>query len=56
MIINYLAAHGEMTEQDVQKLLDVKKTRAFNIVKGLREMHLVETIGKGADKKIVLLK
>lgn len=55
-IINYLAAHGEMTELDVQKLLDVKKTRAFNIIKGLREMHLVETVGKGADKKIVLVK
>ena len=56
MIINYLAAHGEMTELDVQKLLNVKKTRAFNIIKGLREMHLVETVGKGADKKIVLVK
>ena len=55
-IINYLATHGEMTEQDVQKLLDVKKTRAFNIIKGLREMNLVETVGKGADKKIVLVK
>lgn len=55
-IINYLSAHGEMTELDVQKLLDVKKTRAFNIIKGLREMHLVETVGKGADKKIVLVK
>ena len=55
-VFNYLAAHGEMTELDVQKLLDVKKTRAFNIIKGLREMRLVETVGKGADKKIVLVK
>lgn len=45
-----------MTELDVQKLLDVKKTRTFNIIKKLREMRLVETVGKGADKKIVLVK
>jgi len=56
LIINYLAAHGEMTELDVQKLLDVKKTRAFNIIKRLREMNLVETVGKGAEKKIVPVK
>lgn len=53
-IMNYLTEHREMTELDVQRLLDVKKTRAFNLIKTMKEKQLVESVGRGADKKIIL--
>ena len=55
-ILDYLDEHGEMTELDVQQLLGVKKTRAFNLIQALKSAQLVEVIGRGADKKIVKVK
>lgn len=55
-ILDYLDKHGEMTELDVQQLLGVKKTRAFNLIQALKSAQLVEIVGRGADKKIVRMK
>ncbi len=55
-ILDYLDEHGEMTELDVQQLLGVKKTRAFNLIQTLKSAQLVEVVGRGTDKKIVRLK
>ena len=55
-ILDYLDEHGEMTELDVQQLLGVKKTRAFNLIQALKSAQLVEVVGRGADKKIVRVK
>ena len=51
-ILDYLDEHGEMTELDVQQLLGVKKTRAFNLIQAMKSAQLVEVVGRGADKKI----
>ena len=56
VILDYLDEHGEMTELDVQQLLGVKKTRAFNLIQALKSAQLVEAVGRGADKKIVRMK
>lgn len=55
-ILDYLDEHGEMTELDVQQLLGVKRTRAFNLIQTLKSAELVEVVGRGADKKIVRVK
>ena len=55
-ILDYLDEHGEMSELDVQRLLGVKKTRAFNLIQALKSAQLVEVVGRGADKKIVKVK
>lgn len=51
-ILDYLDEHGEMSELDVQQLLGVKRTRAFNLIQVLKSAQLVEVVGRGADKKI----
>ena len=56
VILDYLDEHGEMTELDVQQLIGVKKTRAFNLIQALKSAQLVEVVGRGADKKIVRVK
>ena len=53
-IVNHLGEHKEMTEIDVQKLLGVKKTRAFNIIKELKDEGIISVIGRGDDKRIAL--
>ena len=53
-IVNHLGKHKEMTEIDVQKLLGVKKTRAFNIIKELKDAGIISVIGRGDDKRIAL--
>ena len=53
-IVNYLGANKEMTEIDVQQLLGVKKTRAFNIIKEMKEAGVISVIGRGDDKRITL--
>lgn len=53
-IVNHLGANKEMTEIDVQKLLGVKKTRAFNIIKELKDAGIISVIGRGDDKRIAL--
>lgn len=55
-ILDYLDEHGEMTELDVQQLLGVKRTRAFNLIQALKSAQLVEVVGRGTDKKIVRMK
>lgn len=55
-ILDYLDEHGEMTEFDVQQLLGVKRTRAFNLIQALKSAQLVEVVGRGADKKIRRMK
>lgn len=55
-ILDYLDEHGEMTELDVQQLLGVKKTRAFNLIQAMKSAQLVEVVGRGVDKKIVRMK
>ena len=50
-ILDYLAKHKEMTSDDVRRLLHVKETRAYVIMKQLSDAGLVEIIGRGKDKK-----
>lgn len=50
-VMDYLAEYGEMTDEDLQELLNVKKTRAYLLARQMNENGLIEIVGRGASKK-----
>ena len=53
-VLDYLAEYGEMTDEDLQELLNVKKTRAYLLARQMRENGLIEIVGRGTEKKYKL--
>lgn len=54
MVIDYLTEYGEMTDEDLQELLNIKKTRAYLLARQMNENGLIDIIGRGAAKKYKL--
>ena len=50
-VLDYLADHGEMSEEDMETLLGIKKTRAYILTRQMSERGLIEIIGRGAGKR-----
>jgi ATP-dependent DNA helicase RecG len=50
-VLDYLEEYGEISDEELQELLNVKKTRAYLIARQMSEGGLLEIIGKGAGKK-----
>jgi len=50
-VISYLTEYGEMTDDDLQELLNIKKTRAYLLARQMNENGLIEIVGRGAGKK-----
>ena len=55
-VLKYLEERGEMTEHDLQKLLDIKKTRAYLLARQMQEKGLIQIIGRGETKRYKLKK
>lgn len=53
-VLDYLAEYGEMTDEDMQELLNIKKTRAYLLARQMNENGLIDIIGRGAAKKYKL--
>lgn len=53
-VLSYISEHGQITDAAVQSILGVKKTRAFELMKQMRSMELVQMTGRGAEKKYLL--
>ena len=51
VVLDYLAEYGEMTDEELQVLLNIKKTRAYLLTRQMSENGLIEIEGRGADKK-----
>ena len=49
-ILDYIREHGQITDEETQALLELKKTRAFTLSKQMREMGLIEVEGRGKAK------
>lgn len=49
-ILQYIERNGAITEETVQKLLGVKRTRAYVILKEMRDSGLIEVQGRGQNK------
>ena len=51
MVMDYLTEYGEMTDEDLQELLNIKKTRAYLLARQMNENGLIDIVGRGAAKK-----
>ena len=54
VILDYLTEYGEMSDEDLQELLNVKKTRAYLLARQMNENGLIEIVGRGVEKKYKL--
>lgn len=54
-VLSYLSENGSIAEDTVQTLLGIKKTRAFDLMKQMRQMELIQVIGRGAGKRYMLV-
>ena len=53
-VMDYLAKYDEMTDEDLQELLNIKKTRAYQLARQMHENEQIDIIGRGASKKYKL--
>ena len=51
--MQYISENGEITEDITQKLLDVKRTRAYVILKEMCDKGFIEVHGRGQKKKYI---
>ena len=56
ILLDFLKEHEGISDEKVQSLLDIKRTRAFNLTKQMSELGLVSIIGRGKNRKLVLNK
>ena len=54
-IVDFINEKGKITDPEIEALLGLKKTRAFTIAKRMRDMGLIEAVGRG-DGKVYVLK
>ena len=50
-VLDYLAEYGEMSDAELQELLNVKKTRAYLLARQMQENGLIVSSGRGSAKK-----
>lgn len=53
-IVDFINEKGKITDPEIEALLGLKKTRAFTIAKRMRDMGLIESVGRGDGKVYVL--
>ncbi len=49
-ILDYIYEHGHITDEEIGVLLELKKTRIFNLTTQMREMGLIYSKGRGKTK------
>lgn len=54
VVLDYLDEYGEMTDEELKELLNIKKTRAYHIARQMNEEGLIENENRGAEKKYKL--
>lgn len=50
-VLDYLREYGEMDDEELQELLNIKKTRAYLLTRQMSEEGLIEIVGRGAAKR-----
>lgn len=53
-VLSFISDHGQITDAEIQSLLGIKKTRAFTLIRQMREMDLVQLLGRGEEKRYVV--
>lgn len=54
LVEKYVKDRGSITDKELQSLLNVKKSRAYLIIKSMKDKGVLEAKGRGADKKYYL--
>lgn len=52
-VVEYLKDHEEITDEGIQNLLGVKKTRGYNIIQDMLEKQYIIQIGRGKTKRYI---
>jgi transcription initiation factor IIE alpha subunit len=52
-VLDYMETHGQITDKELESLLGVKKTRVFNLTKEMKERGLIDSVGRGRDKRFL---
>ena len=52
-LMEFIDTHGAVSEGEVQDLFNVRSTRAYMIMRQMREAGLVKVKGRGPNKKYV---
>ena len=50
-VLDYLSVHGEMSEEDAEALLGIKRTRVYLLTRQMSERGLIEVVGWEAGKR-----
>lgn len=50
-VLEYLAEYKEMGDEELQELLNVKRTRAYLVARQMIEQGLITSSGRGASKR-----
>ena len=53
-LLDYLKKHGEISDEEVQMLLGIKRTRAFNLTKQMSDAGLLMIVGRGKNRRFIL--
>lgn len=52
-VLDYIKANGQITEAEISQLLNLKKTRTYTIAKQMRDLGLIQVVGRGDGKKYI---
>ncbi|HBZ52407.1 MAG TPA: transcriptional regulator [Eubacterium sp.] len=53
-ILVYIEDNGSISDEEIQNLLGVKRTRGFELTKRMRDMGLIEVLGRGKEKRYIV--
>ena len=51
--IDFIEENGQITDCEVQELLEIKHTRAYTLMKKMEKDGLIAVVGRGSSKKYV---
>ena len=55
LLSDFIEEHGGISDREIEALLGLKKTRAFTVAKQMRDEGLIQAVGRGDNKKYILL-
>ena len=53
-VLDYIAANGQVTDPELEEILDVKHTRVYNLTREMKDLGLLRIEGRGKGKKYLL--
>ncbi len=52
-VLDFIEENGQITDSEVQELLEIKNTRAYTLMKKMEKDGLIVIVGRGSSKKYV---